>query len=195
MQQALTIGGISFTDRRVSYEEVASMRAAGKLPNGQVPMLEIDGVAYGQSKALLCWAGRQAGLYTDELQLQIDSVEGTIVDIGTALNPQWYHSALPRNPRTGELVAAATLDAAQQAGVQKALNEDILPARFAQLEQMLIASGGPYMCGSQLTTCDLSLYVIISGLLEETYCDGISRRVLDVSSVLLYDKADRHSCV
>ena len=46
------------------------------------------------------------------------------------------------------------------------------------------------MCGSQLTTCDLSLYVIISGLLEETYCDGISRRVLDVSSVLLYDKAD-----
>ena len=32
-----------------------ALRAAGKLPNGQVPLLEVDGVGYGQSKALLCW--------------------------------------------------------------------------------------------------------------------------------------------
>lgn len=160
---------------------MAALRAGGKLPNGQVPMLEIDGVAHGQSKALLCWAGRQAGLYTDELQLQIDAVEGTLIDIGIALNPQWYHSALPRNPRTGQLVAAAALDDAQQAGVERALNEDILPARFGQLEATLIASGGPYMCGSQLTTCDLSVYVMVGGLLDGDYCDGIRPSVLDVS--------------
>ena len=30
---ALAIGGVEFVDRRVSYEEVAALRAAGKLPN------------------------------------------------------------------------------------------------------------------------------------------------------------------
>ena len=33
---ALTVGGIAFEDRRVGYDEVARMRAAGELPFGQV---------------------------------------------------------------------------------------------------------------------------------------------------------------
>jgi hypothetical protein len=45
----------------------------------------------------LSTAGRQTGLYTDALQLQIDAVEGTVVDIGSALNPFYYKNALPRN--------------------------------------------------------------------------------------------------
>lgn len=189
--QALTIGGLEFEDRRVSYAQVAELRAAGQLPNGQVPMLEIDGARFGQSNALLAWAGRRAGLYPDDLQLLIDAAEGTLADIVCALNPQWYGSALPRNPRTGKLVPGAMLDASQLSAVQRALNEDILPARFEQLEAMLMASGGPYMCGSQLTMCDLSLYVLGRGLRSATgdpatdYCAGIAPSVLDHCPKLL----------
>jgi glutathione S-transferase len=185
--QALAVGGMDFEDRRVSYQQVVELRAAGKLPNGQVPVLEIDGACFGQSRALLAWVGRQTGLYTDDLQLHIDAVEGTLADIVTVLNPQWYGSALPRNPRTGGLVPDANLSASQKAAVQRALNEDILPARFAQLEAMLTASGGPHMCGPQLTTCDLSLYVLASGLRDPTsdYCAGIEPSVLDRCPKLL----------
>ena len=47
-----------------------------RTPFGQVPVLEIDGVAFSQSAALLRYAGRQAGMYPDGLlQLRVDMVE------------------------------------------------------------------------------------------------------------------------
>ena len=201
--QAFTIGGLEFEDRRVSYGQVAELRAAGKLPNGQLPTLEINGRLFGQSRAILAWAGRQTGLYTDELQLQIDAVEGSLADIVCALNPQWYGSALPRNPRTGQLVLGAALDESQQRAVTQALNEDILPARFEQLEAVLTASGGPYMCGSKLTTCDLSVYVLGHGLRsaghvpKTDYCAGILPSVLDgcPKLVALIELVRRHDKV
>jgi len=187
---ALTVGGITFEDRRVSYAQVAELRAAGKLPNGQVPTLEVDGALHGQSTALLRWAGRRAGLYTDELQLSIDGAEGIIDDVKAALAPQWYKNALSRNLATGQMVTGCALSAEQQAAVQDALNSGVLPARFAQLEALLVASGGPYLCGEALSTCDLSLYVLAAGLLAGTgaasdYCQGVSPAVLDACPRLL----------
>lgn len=181
---ALTIGEIPFEDRRVSYAQIAELRAAGKLPSGQVPTLEIDGVLYGQSAALLRWAGRKAGLYPDDLQLSIDGAEGVVADIKAALSPQWYKNALSRNPATGDTVPGAALSLDQQRAVEQALNEDILPARFAQLESLLASSGGPYVCGKVLTIADLSIYVLAKGLLsgvgaESDYCQGVTPTVLD----------------
>jgi glutathione S-transferase len=54
---AFAVGGIEFEDVRVGYTDVQALRAAGKLPTGQVPVLEVDGVAYGQSAAILRYAG------------------------------------------------------------------------------------------------------------------------------------------
>ena len=71
----LVIGGIDFDDRRVSYEGVAALRKAGLLPHGQVPTLELPtGQRYAQSAAILRWAGKMAGMYPSQLQLQIDGV-------------------------------------------------------------------------------------------------------------------------
>ena len=41
IRMVLRYGKIPFVDKRVSYEEIQSMRACGKLPTGQVPMLEV----------------------------------------------------------------------------------------------------------------------------------------------------------
>lgn len=43
--------------------------------------------------------------------------------------------------------------------VLKGLNETVLPARFAQLERALKKSGGPYFCGEDMMSCDISFYV------------------------------------
>jgi|AntAceMinimDraft_1070359.scaffolds.fasta_scaffold112498_1 glutathione S-transferase len=87
---ALHIGGIAFDDVRVTYEQVAAMRAkdAGvdegtkgspTIPTGQVPTLTVAGEAFSQSEALLRWVGRRAGLYPDGLlQLRVDMVEETL---------------------------------------------------------------------------------------------------------------------
>merc|ERR1712062_483272 len=93
------------------------------------------------------------------------------------LYPQWYGAALGRHPVSSEPLVTLTCE--QKEEVARLLNEEILPHRFAQLEQQLSSSGGLYFCGSQLTICDLSFYVYASGILDGTYASGISPSVLD----------------
>ena len=172
-------GNIEFEDRRITYAQVHELRISGALPFGQVPVLEIDGVTFGQSDAILRWVGCRSGLYPEHLRLKIDGALACIADINTAFVPQFYGNALGRNPRTGQLFAATALSEEQQAAVERHLNEDVLPARFAQLERFLVSSGGPHLCGKQMTVCDLTLYVLLTGLRDGSYCRGsISPAVL-----------------
>lgn len=174
---ALVVGGLEFEDRRVSHEEVKAMRESGELTFGQVPMLEIDGEKFVQSQALLRWAGRRAGLYPDDLQLRCDAVEEALVDIRRGLYPQWYGVILGRDPTTGEMLVPMSEE--QRREVEQQLNRSVLPAQFGRLERIAQASGGPYFCGERLTICDLSFYVLASGVLDGSYCEGISPSVLD----------------
>lgn len=176
---ALAIGGLEFEDVRLSYAGVADLRAAGRLPFGQVPVLEVDGIVHAQAGALLRWAGGRAGLYPEALRLHVDAALEALADIRVAMRPAWYGSALGRHPLTGELFPAAALSAEQAGGVAAALNEAILPARLAQLEAVLARSGGPHLCGAALTVCDLDWYVMAAGLADGTYCDGVAPGVLD----------------
>ena len=59
------------------------------LPAGQLPVLEVDGVAIPQSKAIEGYAARVAGVYpTDFLQAaKVDVVREHIADITAALSP------------------------------------------------------------------------------------------------------------
>merc|ERR1719419_123401 len=88
-----------------------------------------------------------------------------------------------RDPATKELLVPLTEE--QKLEVQRVLNERILPVRFKQLEQFLLASGGPYFCGEQLTICDLSFYVYASGILDGSFVRGVQPSVLDNCPKLL----------
>ena len=152
---ALSIGGVPFEDNRVSYEEIADMRAAGKLPFGQVPVLEVsedpgkvglDGsskkgpVVIGQSNAILRWAGARVGLATPApgsyAALQLDSQLDALSDIHKALVPAWYKHACARSPVSGSFYPETVLSQAQSSAVLEALNSEILPARFALMEKV-----------------------------------------------------------
>ncbi|CAJ1335055.1 unnamed protein product, partial [Effrenium voratum] len=188
----LFVGNVPFEDKRVSYEEVAELNNKGKLPFGQVPVLELDGETYAQSGALLRWAGRQAGLYPEEpeLQLRCEAVEEALTDMKKVLVPVWYGSILGRNPITKEQLVTLPEETIQQ--VIKNLNEIVLPARFGQLEQFLATR--PYFCGERMSICDISFYVYASGLMEGTYAKGIRPEVLDQCPGLkgLVDRISNH---
>ena len=156
---ALYIGKVDFEDHRVSYAEIREMNKEGKLPYGQVPILELDGVTYAQSGAILRWAGKQSGLYPEDPQvsLQCDAIEEALTDIKKLLPSVWYGSILGRHPATKEPLVP--ISDTQKEEVLQALNEIALPYRFGQLERALEKSGGPYFCGETMTTCDLSFYV------------------------------------
>lgn len=176
---ALFIGKVDFEDQRVSYDEITKMGSQGKLPFGQVPVLQLDGETFAQTQALLRWAGREANLYPENprLQLRCDAVEDALVDMKKVLGPCWYNSVLGRDPVTKQPLVQ--LPDSMREKVLQSLNNIVLPARFQQLEKFLAASGGPYFCGDEMTICDLSMYVFAAGILDGTFVPGIEPRVLD----------------
>ena len=166
------ISNIPFEDERISYEELAKRR--NSFPFGQVPVLEVDGVTYAQSNAILRWAGKEGNLYPDELQLRCDAVLGCIDDINKNLSPQWYGHAIGRCPGSGKHFVPLTMTQKQE--IEEHLNDDVLPGYFSMLERKL--GSNPYFCGETLTVADLKWYVVGSGFLDGSYCEGISKSSL-----------------
>jgi len=178
---ALRVANIAFEDVRVSYDDVGAMRDAGKLPFGQVPILEFvdeNGVTtsgpFGQSGATLRYAGMLGGLYPLEpdVMLEVEQVLGGLKDIAVTLNPLWYSNVLPRLPTNGSLLPETSINAPQRDAVQTAVNAVILPTRLAQLERVAQAAKesatargetGPYLVGSRLSVADLELFVVLNG--------------------------------
>ena len=179
---------IPFEDERISYEEISKRR--DNLPYGQVPVLEVDGKVYAQSNAILRWAGRQGNLYPVEIQLECDAVLSCIDDINKNLSPQWYGHALARCPGNGKHFAPLT--AQQKEDVQDHLNNDVLPGYFSMLAKQL--DSNPYFCGSMLTIADLKWYVVGSGFMDGTYCEGISKSILKnfPTLIALVDRISDH---
>jgi glutathione S-transferase len=63
----LTYGGIPFTDQHVTEKDWPDLK--GKLPFGQVPVLEVDGKQLAQSAAIERYVAKLAGLHpTDPWQ-------------------------------------------------------------------------------------------------------------------------------
>ena len=46
-----------------------------------------------------------------------------------------------------------------------------------QLEKMVQQSGGAFLCGKGMRTCDLILYGMVTGTVDGTYCSGQDRRI------------------
>ena len=189
---ALRLGGLRFTETRVSYDDLASARARAdastSLPFGQLPTLTVEDAetdakgerrvrvsVFGQSAALLRYVGRKTNMYPvdDERQLRVDSVEECIADLRKTFTPLWYGNALPRDPTSGAVAEGASLSEAQKKSALDAVVDVHVPARLRQIEALLGSEAGlakehvdsgPYVCGASMTIADLSLYVLLDGL-------------------------------
>nr|QCC89045.1 glutathione S-transferase sigma 2 [Meteorus pulchricornis] len=86
----LSYGGIKFEDHRVSFEEWPNIKP--KMPMGQMPVLEIDGKQYNQSKAILRFLGKKFKLYgSDDYEaLEIDAAADNIDDLRIAISSYYW---------------------------------------------------------------------------------------------------------
>jgi glutathione S-transferase len=197
---ALSLAGAEYEDRRVSYEEIKELRVSGKLPFGQVPILEYSSctgsdnrdnvVVVSQSNAILRFIGRHYGMQgphgEEEFQIFIDIALAALTEIQTALIPAWYGHACGRNPYTGGFFEKTKLTTNQQAGVLQALNEHILPARFIALNKLYETHEAKYHCIAQgcqeMNIADILLYSLLNQMADavEPFCEGISKNTVDI---------------
>ncbi len=93
----LAATGVAFTNVPVDTpEDLAALRASGKLPFDQMPLLEIEGECLSQSSAMIRYLARRGGLYgaNDTDAMWCDMVVGVTADFAeTAIQAAFKPSA------------------------------------------------------------------------------------------------------
>ena len=164
---ALTIGGIAFEDKRVTFDEMKAMRAAGELKGGgQLPQLHIGGAILSQSQAMGVYCAKLAGggLYPsdplaaargDEV-IQFVNEDGR----GRCIYPTMDYNGAHLPDKKAQL--------------RKELAEEKLPEKFKLLEAMMDST---YCCGDSLTLADLYVYGLLNWIGMGTL-DGVSPNII-----------------
>ena len=158
---AFWIGGVEFDDVRISHEQFAANKAAGKYPRGQVPVLSVDGEVIPQSSAIVRYAATRAGIHPTDplLALRVDSYNESINDLVLAVAATFYVS-----------------DEERQALRQK-IAQDKLPELLGYFQKAV--AGKKFLVGDQLTTADLSLLIVVKGWVSSGILDHIPATVID----------------
>ena len=136
---ALRAAGLAFEDVRISFADLKGLKPS--LPLGQLPVLEVDGVAMTQSIAMAKWAAKKAGLNgADDLEaFKIDELIAIIDEV-------W--NKIPANEEAARL---------------KWATEVVVPY-FSLVERRITTSGGPFLLGSKLSVADLFLFALVDRL-------------------------------
>lgn len=169
IRDALRIGRIPFEDVHVPPERFREVKAAGELPFGSLPVLDVETasatVSSAQSNAILRFVGRRTGLYPID-----DPLRALKVDEALDLGEDLYHVI---GPSIGEQ------DTERRMAMRKVLAEETIPRWGGYFERLLVANGRTgFVVGDSLTVADLKLHWIIDKLTNGSL-DGIPRSVLD----------------
>jgi glutathione S-transferase len=142
---AMSIAGIDFEDKRMSFPEFSKMR--GSTPLNAFPTLEINGEVYTQSNAMNRYFGKQAGLYPDDPweAFKCDEVMEAIEDV--------YHCMVRTFGLEGE-------------GLKRARGtlSNTLNIYLKLLGKRLVAAGDVFFADTKLTVADLKVYVLVKSL-------------------------------
>jgi glutathione S-transferase len=169
IRDALRIGGVAFEDVHVPPDRFREQKAAGELPFGSLPVLDVETpggiVSAAQSNAILRFAGRRAGLYPMD-----DPVRALKVDEALDLGEDLYRVIGP---------SIHEQDAERRIAMRKILAQETLPRWVGFLERLLVANGRTgFVVGDSLSVADLKLYWVTDKLTNGTL-DGIPKSLLD----------------
>jgi len=180
-------------DIRVGGEQFVEMRDSGKLPYGQLPVLQVDdGVYLAQSSAILRYVGKYAGLYPTEDLVQaaiIDSLLDEEIDLFTGLAVTRYkgeyHYIFPyfridHIPIHIDRMGFGSLDNEAVLKIRAKLNDDILPKHLQFLENFLIKSPTGWLAGGiKPSIAEFGLVPRLQWLATPGLHDGISDNILE----------------
>lgn len=162
---ALSLAGLPFEDARVDFGGFMALKAAGGLPLGSVPVLEVDGVAMTQTGAMLRYVARLGApeLYpTDPMAaFVVDSALDTFNDtLSNALLPSLFER-----------------DAAKKLAMRADFVAGPMGHAFRYVEGLIARSGGPFLVGAELSIADLVIANQIRAI-ESGVLDGIGPETL-----------------
>lgn len=163
LQAALWIGKIPFTDIRLTQAEFAANKAAGKYPNGQVPVMYVNGECLPQSGAMARYAGKLAGLYpTDALAaFKVDAIIDTVGDAVNALLPSFFEK-----------------DAEKKMALRQAWTNTTLAGLYTYLGAAA-TPGKPFLVGDSLTIADIQVLVVVKHWFSTGILDGVDPKLID----------------
>ena len=174
---ALYIGGIPFEDERVKGSDFKALKESGRLPLGQVPIMEVDGTVLCQSKSLLRLAGKLSNLYpTDVVKAAIaDQFIDTVEEFGDHLAPTY-----------------GIQDAEKRIQTRKHLADNVFPAIYEKLEK-LSKKHGDWVAGDEMTIADIHLFQAVQ-YFKMGILDGIPADSYDKYPNLLsiYERVKQH---
>jgi len=143
----LAESGVEWEDKRFGdRSELETMKAAGLLPFGQVPLYEQGSFKLSQSNAIARYLARKHGLagHTDEEAAVAESiVECIVADLRPALIKINYEKMFSDE---------------QKAQLKTTFLTETLPKFIAIFESVLQKNGGDYICGRNFTYADIALY-------------------------------------
>ncbi|CAM9426109.1 unnamed protein product, partial [Choristocarpus tenellus] len=113
------------------------------LPYGQVPVMEVDGVTYAQSSALLRYAGKLSGLYPEDplKAMKVDELLAAMEDITGLITPSFKEKDDEKKARE----------------MREALVAGPLSAAMSNICKQLEANPGSWFVGDSLTIADLQV--------------------------------------
>ena len=143
---ALSIGGIAFEDRRLSFSEFSGMRSG--TPLNALPIVEIDGVVYTQSNAMSRYFGKLAGLYPE------DPWQAFLCDEALGIVEDAFHAFGRTLGMKGDELKAA----------RQELTQGMYARCLTLLDRRLSEAGGEYFADHRLTVADLKVFLWVKRL-------------------------------
>ncbi|CAM9269552.1 unnamed protein product [Ectocarpus sp. 13 AM-2016] len=164
---ALAQSGVEWVDDRVAGADWPALKPT--LPNGQLPVMEVDGVVIPQSTAQLRYVGKIGGLYpTDPVQAALaDAAIDTVNDINEPMRASIHEK--------GE---------GKKMQLCKDLAENCIPPWLMNMEKALKAAGGQYFAGGKLSIGDIAVVARLNWIRSGSL-DGIPSTIADGHPLLL----------
>ncbi len=137
----MSIGGIDFEDKRISFPEFSEMRAA--TPLNAVPIVEMNGVVYTQCNAMNRYFGKLAGLYPS------DPWQAFLCDEVMDIVEDSYHAVVRTFGLQGDELRLA----------RRRLSDGMLTRCLKLLGERLDSAGGEHFADRRLTVADIKVLV------------------------------------
>ncbi|XP_032666452.1 glutathione S-transferase-like [Odontomachus brunneus] len=145
-------GGVKFEDIRLTFDDWPKYKA--EMPMGQVPVLEIDGKKYNQSRAISRYLAKKFNLYgSNEIEaLEIDATIDSMEDMRQALGIYYWEKD------------AAIKEKFKQIAFEK------YPVCLSKFEEQVKKNGG-YFVGKKLSWADIQYAAYVDMLCAFTAKD------------------------
>jgi len=144
----LADAGVEFTDVRLSGDDFRTLKESGRLPYGQVPMLEIGNLKIAQSGAIYRYIAREYGYYGSNSE-EAALIDGILDCLATDVRPPmriFTYSSDISDEKKAELKAKFT--------------NETLPKWVGVFEKFLKenAGGKGFIVGKHLSIADVALF-------------------------------------